>query len=374
MAEVLDKRYKRLKDFKFPEILLSLGVAKKTGILHMKNWPAEKLIYVKNGNIFFASSNIEEDCLGIRLLTMGKITVTQYYESIRLLEKTGKRHGSVLVELGYLSQKELENAIKNQIEDIVFGIFGWEDGYFFFEEIPFNADEVVTLEEDTVSLIFNGIKRMDSFPQIRNAIPFSTILTLSPGSQKIFKKIKFDAVEQKIIGMVDGKKTVLDIISNFQGNDLETLKFLYALNSIEAAVPVNYTDTDKAAILEAISETSPEGLYKKGTELFMNGKYRESIGVFKEAVNLSPGKASYHFYLAMSFVNTSMVEDAEKSLIKAIEIEPFNDEYYAELGMVYTKRGLTQKAVKTFKFALRINPHNERARNALSDLLGTKDY
>ncbi len=369
MSEALDDRYKRLKDYRFPEILLSVSNSGETGILHLKNWPAEKLIYIKNGKIMFATSNIEEDCLGINLLTKGKITVTQYYESIRLLEKTGKRHGSILVELGYLTQKDLDDAVKKQVEEIVLSIFKWEDGYFFYEETPFNIDESITLESDTVTLIYKGIKEMDNFPQIRNALPFTTILTTSTNAHKLFRKFRFDDSEKKIINLVDGKRTVLDILTTLHGDDLENLKVLYALKSIEAVIPIDYSDTGKEVMLSAVSGTSsPEALYKKGTELFMDGKYSASVNVFREAVNLKPDKASYYFYLAMSLINISMLEDAENALIKAIEIEPFNDDYYTELGMVYTKRGLNRKANKTFEFALRINPHNQRARHSLSKI------
>lgn len=369
MPEVLEDKYKRLKDYRFPEILLSISNSGKTGTLHLKNWPAEKLVHIRNGKIIFASSNKEEDCLGINLLTRGKITVSQYYESIKLIEKTGKRHGSILVELGYLTPKEIEDAIKKQVEEIVLGIFKWEDGYFFFEEAPLTIYESITLESDTVTLIYKGIKNMDSFPQIRNALPLTTILMLSPDSNKLFKKFKFEDKEKKITALVNGKNSVLDILRNFPGDDLEILKILYALNSTEALVPVDYTATSKENMLNAISESSsPEALYKKGTELFMSGKYSASVNTFREAVNLTPDRAPYHFYLAMSLVNTSMLQDAEEALIKAIEIEPFNDDYYTELGMVYKRLGLTEKAGRTFEFALRINPHNERARHALSEI------
>lgn len=367
MTESLDNKHKRLKDYRFPKILLSISVSGKTGTLYLKNWPAEKLIYVKNGSIIFASSNVEEDCLGINLMTRGRITVSQYYESIRLLEKTGKRHGSILVELGYLTQKEIEDVIKKQVEEIVFSIFKWEDGYFFFEEAPFNIDEPITLESDTIKLIYKGIKKMDSFPQLRNALPLTTILTQSTNAHKLYRKFSFKDTEKEIISLVDGRKTVLDIVTNFRGNDLETLKVLYALSSIGAMIPVDYSSASKEDML--ISEmSSPEGLYKKGTELFMSGKYSASVNAFREAVNLNPDNASYYFYLAMSLINTSTLKEAEDALIKAIEIEPFNDDYYTELGKVYTERGLTEKAGKTFEFALRINPHNERARHALSEI------
>ncbi|MBI4684444.1 MAG: DUF4388 domain-containing protein [Nitrospirae bacterium] len=369
VLERLDSRYKRLKDYRFPEILMSLGASGKTGTLYLKNWPVEKIIYLKEGKVIFASSNIEDDCLGINLLTRAKITVVQYYESIRLLEKTGKRHGSILVELGYLAHKELEDAVNKQVEDIVLSVFKWEDGYFFFEEVSFDLNEPITLKSDIATLIYKGIKKMDSFPQIRNALPLTTILTLAPASGKLLKKFKFEDTDKKIINLIDGKNAVLDILTRLSGDDLETIKVLYALNCIGAAVPAGHSNSNKEMILNAISEIStPEALYKKGTELFINRKYTASATAFREAASISPDKAMYHFYLAMSLINTSMYKEAEDALVRAIELEPFNEDYYTELGIIYIKQGFGEKAAKTFEFALRINPHNERAQTSLSNM------
>ncbi len=369
MAEAVNTKYKNLKDYPFPKILLGIKTSGKTGILHLKNWPAEKLIYIKDGKIISATSNIESDCLGNNLLTKGRISVAQYYESIRLLEKSGKKHGSILVELGFLSQKDIEDSIKEQVEDIILSIFRWEDGYFFFEETNFNIDASLIIDSDIVTLIYKGIKNMDSFPQLRNALPLTTTLKLSSGSQKLFKKFKFDNKEKGIIDMIDGKNSVLDIITRFSGDNMETLKLIYALNSMEAALPVDHVEPKKEAMFSTVKEaSSSETLYTKGTELFMKGKYSASVNTFREAISLSPDKAAYHFYLAMSLVKTSKFEEAENALIKAIEIEPFNDDYYTELGMIYKKKGLAEKAGKTLEFALRINPHNERARQTLSEM------
>lgn len=369
MTEAFDKRYRCLKDHRLPEILINISKSGKTGILHLKNWPAEKLIYIRDGNIVFASSNIEDDCLGIHLLKNGKIKVVQYYESIRLIEKTNKRHGAILIELGYLTQKDVDEAIKKQVEDIIFSIFNWEHGYFFFEESPLKTAESILIGGDTVSFIYKGIKKMDSFPQIRNAMPLVTVLTLSPDADSLFEKLILNEKEKMIIQLVDGKKSVLDILTSLHSDDLETLKLLYALHSVEAAVPVDYRrDT---AFNNADSH---EALYQRGAELLMSGNYNESIKTLREAADIKPDNASCHFYLAISLMKSSMLEEAETSLKKAIDIEPFNDDYHVELGAVYSKKGFIEKAAKTLEFALRINPHNESAQRILSEIKKEKRF
>ncbi|MCE5195514.1 MAG: DUF4388 domain-containing protein [Nitrospiraceae bacterium] len=366
MEHVLDSRYKNIKEYGFPEVFLGICNSKKTGTLHLKNWPAEKNIYIKNGKIIFASSNIEEDCLGISLLTKGKITVSQYYESIQILKKTGKQHGTILIEKGYLSKEEVTSAVKKHIEEIILGIFRWGGGYLFFEEAPFSIDESIILESEVSPLIYKGIKNIDSFPQIRNALPLSTVLHPSADSDKTIKKLKITSDEEKVLALLDGKRSILDILKYLRGNDLEILKFLYTLKTIGAAFEEDRHDTSREFLNDVTRPTnSPEILYKKGIELFMNRKFDQSTDIFHMAVDLNPQKAMYHFYLGLSFLNSSKFEEAERALLKAVEIEPFNDDFYTELGILYEKKGLCDKAKKTFEFALRINPHNERARESL---------
>ncbi len=74
--------YGNLKHFPLSDIFLSLQRSEKTGILEMKSGPVLKKIYIKNGDMIFATSNQEEDRLGEVLVKAGKLTLEQYYQSI----------------------------------------------------------------------------------------------------------------------------------------------------------------------------------------------------------------------------------------------------------------------------------------------------
>ena len=73
-----------------------------TGILTLVSGGARKALYVKDGRVVFASSNLPNDRLGEILIREGKITVEEYEASIKAISK-GKRQGKVLVEMGALS-------------------------------------------------------------------------------------------------------------------------------------------------------------------------------------------------------------------------------------------------------------------------------
>ena len=151
-----------LKHFPLSDIFLDLQRNEKTGILEVKDGNICKKIYIKNGDITFAASNLEEDRLGEVLIKAGRLTLEQYSHSFDVMKKTGKRHGSVLVELGYLKPKEVFLAVTNQVEEIILSLFQWKEGRFEFKEGPLPSEEVITLKLSAANLIYRGCKRMDN--------------------------------------------------------------------------------------------------------------------------------------------------------------------------------------------------------------------
>src|SRR4030042_3855569 len=135
-----------LKHYLLADIFLDLHRSEKDGILEIRNGSTFKRIYMKNGDMVFATSNKEEDRLGEVLLKAGRITADQYYQSVAIIEKTGKRLGTVLVELGYIKPEDLIWLVRHQVEEIVLSLFQWEDGNFIFKEGPLLSDEVITLK------------------------------------------------------------------------------------------------------------------------------------------------------------------------------------------------------------------------------------
>ena len=221
-----------LRDYQVSDILLYLKNNNKTGILEITKGSIIKKIYVKSGNVIFAISNKEEERLGEFLLRKGKITLDQYSKSVDILEKTGKRQGAVLVELGYLKPYDLIWAVQSQVEEIILSLFQWEDGEFIFKECPLPTKEVITLKISTANLIYYGIKRIKSFTRIKNALPpLDSILYYSTDPINLFQDITLDNEEKGIFSLINGKSTIKEIISISPLDNFETMKILYALYS-----------------------------------------------------------------------------------------------------------------------------------------------
>src|SRR5215510_13306340 len=176
MAATLPKRFEpfvvpgglkgQIAELPVPDILQHLRLSQATGILTLVSGGARKALYLKDGHVVFASSNLPNDRLGEILIREGKITVEEYEASIRSLSG-GKRQGRVLVEMGALSPKDLWEGVQFQIREIVYSLFQWEDGQFHFEESMLPEKERITVDLDIVDLIPAGIRRIDANSSIQ---------------------------------------------------------------------------------------------------------------------------------------------------------------------------------------------------------------
>ena len=214
-------------------ILIHLNRHRKSGTLVIKTPVFTKKVFFVKGDAVFASSTYEDDRLGEMLLKAGKITMEQYDKSVELLKKTGKRQGAILVELGFLTPKDLFWGVKYQVREIIYSLFLLETaGYEFIEgDIPSN--EVITLKMSIGNLIYEGIKRVDNWTRIRNEMPATDIvLKLSSDPASIYQDVELSQQDRKMLSLVDGRKTIKEIIDNAWMGSFEAMKTLYVLCSI----------------------------------------------------------------------------------------------------------------------------------------------
>jgi len=215
------------------KVLVHINRNRKTGTLSLTTPLWTKKMYINTGDVIFSSSSYEDDRLGEMLLKAGKITVEQYDKSVEVLKATGKRQGAILVELGYLTPKDLFWGVKYQVKEIIQSMFLAEDAQYEFSEDEVPSQEVITLKMSMGNLIYDSVRRIDSWTRIRNEMPdMSSVLRLSDDPLKLFQDIELTAQDKKILSLIDGRKTISEVIENSWMGSFEALKILYVLWSI----------------------------------------------------------------------------------------------------------------------------------------------
>jgi curved DNA-binding protein CbpA len=215
-------------------ILVRINRGRKTGTLFFITPACTKKIFFQAGDVVFASSTFEDDRLGEMLLKAGKITVEQYDKSVEVLKSSkGKRQGAILVELGYLTPKELFWGVKFQVREIIHSVFLAEDGQYEFVEGELSMQEVITLRMSIGNLIYEGVNKIVNWTRIRNEMPHTdSALKLSIDPLRLFQDIELTQQDKKILSLVDGRRTIKEIIDSSWMGPFEALKVLYVLWSI----------------------------------------------------------------------------------------------------------------------------------------------
>jgi uncharacterized protein DUF4388 len=142
------------------EILEVLRRRTATGALTLRAGGVTKTIYVKDGQIIFATSTEHHDRLGEILVKSGKITRDHLEQALQVYDKSAglKKLGAILVEKGFLPPKELFGGLKIQVREIILSLFLWRSGEYRFEErLP---PDIIQLHIDFEELISEIIERI----------------------------------------------------------------------------------------------------------------------------------------------------------------------------------------------------------------------
>jgi tetratricopeptide (TPR) repeat protein len=225
-----------IKDHSLVSLLVHLNRSRKTGTLSLSTPSFTKKIYLNAGDAIFASSTYEDDRLGEMLLKANKITVEQYDRSVELLKSAQKRLGAILVDLGYITPKDLFWGVKYQVKEIILSMFQLAEAGYDFSEGTIPRQEVITLRMSMGNLIYEGVRRIDNWTRIRNEMPDTeSVLTLSSDPLSLFQDVELSAPDKKVLSLIDGKTTIREVIENSWMGSFEALKILYVLWSLGIA-------------------------------------------------------------------------------------------------------------------------------------------
>ncbi len=228
----------RIRDRRLPEILIALHREEATGVLRVSTDSFVKKVYLSSGNVISASSSREDDRLGEMLLKAGKINIRQYEKSVEILKKTGKKQGAIMVELGYLTPRELYWSVKHQVKEIIYSLFQLEDGEYEFIPDGVFEEEIVSMNLPMGGLIYEGLRRINNWTRIRREMPpIESPLRFNSELSTLYQGIDLSDMDREVLMLVDGKRAIKDIIDGASHDSLDVLKSLYLLISMGLVQP-----------------------------------------------------------------------------------------------------------------------------------------
>ena len=218
-----------LEERPVPAVLRPLHLEKKTGPLRLARGRIGKTLYLSEGRLIFATSTDADDRLGEMLLRKGLISYRALEESVRAI-KAGKRQGTLLVESGAIRAKDLVDGVTEQVQEIIYSVFQWEEGSFEFQEGDLPSREVIVLRMSTADLIMEGVRRIQSWRRIQRGVGgLAQQYGLAPDTDGRFDEISLRKEEMDLVAALDGTMRLEEICAAARQADFQVCRTVWGL-------------------------------------------------------------------------------------------------------------------------------------------------
>ena len=217
----------------FPGLIYSILSQKGTGVLTLSSDTAVKSVYIKSGRPVFASSNDRDDRLGQIFLKAGQVSLEGLLEALERSIASKRLLGGVLVEMSLIQPHDLVEGVRAQVRDILTGLFLWTRGRYRYTPGPLPSDEVITLKLSPGRIILDGIRRIDSWERIWEAVGgLRARYRATGGAQELLKDLDLSLDEWTLLSHLERPITLRDLCRSSDLKDFEICRLLWALLTI----------------------------------------------------------------------------------------------------------------------------------------------
>ena len=228
-----------LRELGIHDVFQLLDLSRKTGVLRVTSElrQDEGVVAFDNGRVVHAAIRSKAMPIEMALLQAGRIN-EQDLDKARARQSNGRVKRDIvesLVDIGAITQRELERQLRLQIESVVFELMAWHEGFFSFEE---RSREEITVDAritvSTESLLMEGARRIDEWSRIEDVIPnLEVIPELAPVDEQ--REASGGAMldllphEWQVLTMIDGQRDLRAIAASLGRDEFEIAKIAYGL-------------------------------------------------------------------------------------------------------------------------------------------------
>lgn len=227
-----------LKELGIHDVFQLLDVSRKTGVLTVTSRLRQNqgTVYFDRGAIVHAEIRSNPHRLGDLLLRAGKITEADLSRAQAMQQQgDARRLGQILVAIGALTGRELERQVRRQVEEVVFELMSWQEGYFSFVEGPLPpVVGEVPLRLPTEAVLMEGARRIDEWSRIESKIPHLDVVpALAPVEEGAHVEGMLDLLpgEWEVLAAVDGEQSLRAIAASLGRSEFEVAKIVFGLTA-----------------------------------------------------------------------------------------------------------------------------------------------
>jgi hypothetical protein len=338
-----------LRELGIHDVFQLLDLSRKTGVLRVTSElrQNEGTIWFEAGGVVAAAVRSNPHRLGDVLLRSGKIREEDLVRTQAMQESGDRRRlGEILVGIGAISQRDLERQVRIQVEEVVFALLGWSEGYFVFEEgLPADLPRDAPVRISTESLLMEGARRIDEWERIQGRVPHLGVVPhLAGADQADAGTLSLTPFEWRVLAGCDGTLDVRSLARSLAASEFDVARTLFGL----AAAGVIVLHDPAAASAVVAPHQDPAILQRQGEEFLRRGDPAAARTVAEALVAGHPGDAQGHVLLGRTFLAEARYREAEATLREATRNDPAAAEALRLLGEAQVAQGRFVEAIEAW--------------------------
>ncbi|HEX6159127.1 MAG TPA: DUF4388 domain-containing protein [Thermoanaerobaculia bacterium] len=220
-----------ISEIQLVERLVDLWREQFTGAIRFENDGIIKIIYFKEGDVLSASTNDRSDSIDEILMRAGKVS-REHVKQALAKRKENETLGDALLNLGFITRKELTWARRVQVVGVIRSIAAWPAGSFTIvsDYLP-KRDEgtLFPLPQILVELIVTEADRQRFERALDGG---AAVFTKSSDFDEVFRRLGLNEEAEQIVAQVDGENTAAEVALSSGKDTFNVYKLLDALATL----------------------------------------------------------------------------------------------------------------------------------------------
>jgi hypothetical protein len=344
-----------LSELGIQDVLQLLDLARKTGVLTIRSdrLNDEAIVHLTRGAIVFAVRRRSTRRLGQLLIRAGRLTQRELDRALEIQSSDPTRRlAEILLEMGSVREEELERQLRFQMEETIYEVMPWNEGYFRFEERGVLAEQRLLARVRVESLLMEGARRIDEWTRLESKVRSpEAVPMLAPHNEREMGPLELRADEWEVLAEVDGERDIRQIAADLGRSAFDVAKTIYGLVStgvLEVTKPhgrLPELELQKAiaSVEEMLRAGRLEDAQKLATQLETAYEERAELAVLSGRVLLAQNR----------------MRAATESFSRAVSLDPLSAEAHYLLGFAAVRTGELDAATTAWQTFLRLAPNGE---------------
>ena len=357
-----------LKELGIHDVFQLLDLSRKTGALRVTSDLRHNagVIHFQDGAVVYAEIRSNPHPLGGLLLRTGRIAEGDLERARDMQQRGGdpRRLGEILVGIGAITARELERQLRFQIEEVVFEVMSWNEGYFSFsegEQAAAPPQDEAGIRIPVEALLMEGARRIDEWSRIEDRIPhLGVVPTLAPsppvaeGAAHTAGELDLLPPEWEVLALIDGVRDIRALGKELGRSEFDIAKTVFGLES--AGVILLVEPRAEGADSGVSGRRRPgqsvggevEALIAHAEDALRAKDFEAARGLASQAANLQPHDPLVHLLLGRIHVAAGRPPAAVEELRRALRVDPLCAPAHRLLGFALTGVGRFREAIESW--------------------------